>query len=195
MSEMEQLQKCVAALESQNRKIRWVIGGLTLLVLLLAFVTARLWTRDNLALRELTVKDKLGNVVATLASQNSRTCLHLNGRQDTTSVDLCADNRYGSFLNLRNHDPESSASISAGQRVPEGGWMVPGLFIKGAGENTFEVNVSGGGVNVFGDKLEDKAEVVVGKGPDSSAVVLLSGQDKPAVQVLGPDGKIRWTTP
>jgi hypothetical protein len=146
-------------------------------------ITARLWTRDSLALRELTVKDKFGNVVATLASKSFGTCLHLNGRQDTTSIDLCADNRYGSFLDLQNHDPYLEASISAGHNVHEGGRLVPGLFIKGSGENMFGVTVA------------DKAEVVVGKSPDSSAVVLLSGQDKPAVQVLGPDGKIRWTTP
>jgi len=195
MSEIEQLQKCVAALESHNRKIRWVMGGLTLVGLLLVFITARLWTRDSLALRELTVKDEFGNVVATLASKSFGTCLHLNGRQDTTSVDLCADNRYGSFLDLQNHDPYLKASLSAGHNLHEGGRLVPGLFIKGSGENMFGVNVFGGGVDVFGDKLADKTEVVIGKGSDRSAVVLLSGQDKPAVQVLGPDGKIRWTTP
>jgi hypothetical protein len=78
-------------------RIRWVVGGLTLLILFLVLITARLWTRDSLALRQLTVKDELGNVVATLASKNSLTCLHLNGRQDATSVDLCADHSYGRF--------------------------------------------------------------------------------------------------
>jgi hypothetical protein len=183
MSEIEQLQTCVARLESQNRKIRWAVGSLTLLVLLLAFITVRLSTRDTLALRELTVKGELGNVVATLASKNARTCLHLNGRQEATSVDVCADDFYGSFLDLKNHDPYLEASISAGKNVREGGRLVPGLFIKGSGENMFGVNVA------------DGTEVVVGKGPDSSAVVLLSGQDKQAVQLLGPDGKIRWITP
>jgi hypothetical protein len=188
MSEIEQLQTSVAKLESQNCKIKWVVRALTLLVFLLAFITARLWTRDTLVLRELTVKDRFGNVVATLSNKNLATCLHLNGRQDTTSVDLCAGNSYGAFLDLRNHDPILETSISAGHNVPEGGRLVPGLFIKGSGENMF-------GVNVIGVNGVDKTEVVVGKSPDSSAVVLLSGQDKPAVQVLGPDGKIHWTTP
>jgi hypothetical protein len=188
MSEIEQLQKCIADLESQNRKIRRVIGGLAVLLLFLALITARLWTRDALTLRELMVKDRFGNVVATLASKNSSTCLHLNGRQDATSVDLCAGNRYGAFLDLRNQDPVQETSISAGHNIPEGGRMVPGLFIKGPGESMF-------GVNVLGANGIDKTEVVVGKGPDSSAVVLLSEKDKLAVQLLGPDGKIRWTTP
>src|SRR5579871_1239315 len=149
MSEMEQLQKCVARLESHDRKIRWAMGALTLLVLILASITARLWTRDTLALRELTVKDQFGNVVATLANKNSATCLDLYGRQDTTSVDLCADNRYGAFLDLQNRDPILRTSISAGRNVHEGGRMVPSLFIKGSGQNMFGVEVFGGGVDVF----------------------------------------------
>jgi hypothetical protein len=86
------------------------------------------------------------------------------------------------FLDLQNHDPYLGASLSAGKNVREGGRMMPGLYIRGYGENMFGVTVA------------DGTEVLVGKSSDSSAVVLSSKQGRPAVQVLGSDRKIWWAT-
>lgn len=167
-------------LESDNRKMK--LAGLFLIALLIAFVVASFARKDKLELKELTVTDASGAVIARLGGDQHGTCLELSVRSGASRAALCADSFYGSNLDLRNNNPEIKASLSAGRKLYEGGGdLVPGLFIEGDGEKFF-VNVG------------KNAESFFGQTPSTNSLVF-SGSPIPGMQIVDSNGKKVWAAP
>jgi hypothetical protein len=181
-----ELLERVRKLESENRKIKWAVGFLALLLATTTALAVSLHFRRKLDVTELAVRDSHGNVAARLSSGRFETCFELMGYREATNARLCADNRYGSYLSLASQNPEARTLLSAGRDVREGGRFGPGLSIQGGPRRgMFLVDVGS----------EAGTELQVGASTDSNAVVLSTGQDAPSVGILGSDGKVLWTAP
>src|SRR5450755_748898 len=171
------LLKRVARLERENRLMKGAVAVALLLAVAL-FLVPRFESGRRLVVKELVVTDDAGNVVAQLGSSHQRTCLHLEGSAESTKADVCSDNKYGAFLKLSNRNPAGIAYLSAGERVPEGGYMVPGLFIEGeAGKGMLSFHAGG------------ENQLVTGRGVENNAIMLSGGADRPTLSVWGADGK------
>jgi hypothetical protein len=152
------------------------------------FFVARFEIGRRLVVKQLVVTDDAGNVVAQLGSSYQRTCLHLEGSAESTKADLCSDNKYGAFLHLTSQNPAGRAYLSAGERVPEGGYMMPGLIIQGQ---------DGKGMLSFSAGSEEGAEseLVFGRGVEDNSIMLSGGSEQPTLTVWGAGGKALWTAP
>ena len=183
MTDERDLLTRIARLERENRLMKGAIVAAVLLAVTL-FLVPRFENGRRLVVKELVVTDDAGNVVAQLRSSHQRTCLHLEGIAESTKAELCSDNKYGAFLNLTNRSPAGMAYLSAGERVPEGGYMVPGLFIEGeAGKGMLSFHAGG------------ENQLVIGRGVENSAIMLSGGSERPTINVWGADGKALWTAP
>ena len=185
MNDMNELLVRMSKLESENRKMKWVAAGLMMALAILGLlVLHQMKKRDKIEVSELIVKDTSGAVIARLGEDRHGTCLDLTVRSGASKAELCVDKFYGANLDLRNRNPETAASLSAGQKSYEGGdRSVPGLHIEGAnGQNRLSVNVG------------SEAELFLGRSEGDSAVVLSGGQEA-AVRIVGKDGKTAWSVP
>jgi hypothetical protein len=180
------LLRRITRLERENRIIKSAVIAAVLLAVALFFV-ARLENGRRLVAKQLVVTDDAGNIVAQLGTSNRRTCLQLQGRADLTNAELCADKIYGAFLHLTSQNP-GRAYLSAGERVPEGGYMVPGLIIEGeAGKGMLSFNT--------GAQAGAESELVFGRGVEDNSIMLSGSSDRPTIKVWGADGKALWTAP
>jgi hypothetical protein len=173
----------IARLERENR----ITKGMVIAALLIAaalFWLARFEAGRRLVVKQLVVMDDAGNVVAQLGSSHQKVCLQLNGGTDLNKAELCADQKYGASLNLASRNPGGQAHLSAGERVPEGGYMLPGLFIEGE---------TGKGMLSFHAGRE--TELVIGRGVEDQAITLSEGSERPTINVWGAGGKALWTAP
>jgi hypothetical protein len=185
MSEMNELLVRMSKLESENRKMKWVAALLMMALAILGLlVLHRVNKRDKVEVSELIVKDTSGAVIARLGEDGHGTCLDLTVRSGASRAELCVDKFYGANPDLRNRNPETDASLSAGQKLYEGGdRFVPGLHIEGEnGQNRLSVNVG------------SEAELFLGRSEGDNAVVL-SGGHEAAVRIVGKDGKTAWRAP
>lgn len=183
MIEQADLLTRITRLERENRIIKSAVIAAVLLAVAIFFVV-RFENRSRLVVKQLVVTDDAGNVVAQLGSSYQRTCLHLEGSTESTKAELCSDNKYGAFLHLTNRNPAGMAYLSAGERVPEGGYMVPGLFIEGE-EGKGMLSFHAGGEN----------QLVIGRGVENHAIMLSGGPDRSTLSVWGAGGKALWTAP
>jgi hypothetical protein len=173
----------IERLERGNRIMKGAFIAMALLAAALFLVT-RFESGRRLVAEELVITDDAGNVVAKLGSAHHRTCLELDGSAELTKAALCADKTYGAFLNLTSRDPAGRAYLSAGERVPEGGYMVPALLVEGE---------AGKGMLSFHAGTE--TELVFGRGVEENAVMLSGGRDRPTLKVWGAGGKSLWAAP
>ncbi len=180
MEETNSLLVKIARLESESRRVRWVLSGLITMISVLGFLTLHHGTSaGKLTVTELTVKDSSGTVVARLGEGPNGTCLNLTARSLASKAFLCVDNSYGSSLDLGTLNPQASATLSAGRRLYEGGGsLAPGLVIED-GEQTLAVNL---GVD---------PELLLGHSGNDSSVVLSAGS-KPRIRVVASGGKTVW---
>jgi hypothetical protein len=183
MIEESDLLTRIARLERGNRIMKGTVIAITLLAAAL-FLVARFERGRRLVVKELVVTDDAGNVVAQLQASHRRTCLELEGSAELTKAELYADKTYGAFLKLTSRDPAGRAYLSAGERVSEGGYMVPALLIEGE---------AGKGMLSFDAGTE--TELVFGRGVEDNAIMLSGGADRPTLKVWGTGGKSLWVAP
>ncbi len=182
MAETTDLLARIQKLEAENRRIKWA-GLVAALAMLVVLVTSLTRSKGRLEVTDLTVKDAAGTVIAHLGPNRHGTCLELTGRSASRAA-LCVDNSYGSNLNLWNQNPETSASLTAGTRLYEGGGrQVPGLLIKGEGGKYMLA------VNVYAEP-----QLLLGKSEEENSVSLVAGQ-RPGIRVMDPQGKAIWAAP
>lgn len=173
----------IARLERENRITKGAVIAAVLIAAAL-FCLARFEGGRRLVVKQLVVTDDAGNVVAELGLSHQKVCLQLKGGTDLTKAELCADQKYGASLSLASRPPGGRALLSAGERVPEGGYMVSGLFIEGE---------TGKGMLSF--HAGSETELVIGRGVEDHAIMLSEGSDGPTINVWGAGGKALWTAP
>jgi hypothetical protein len=177
----------IERLERANRRIKWALGLYMLLSALFAvFVLLRHPRKENtLEANEFVVTDKAGHVMARLGSSPVGTCLEILGKTKEATATLCAGDESGSELLLTTHHGRSRAFLSAGGKFYEsvGQTVLPGLII---------AEVNGGSISA---SVGTEGKLGLDLVKEQNAVVISVPESKPAISLLGKDGKTLWTAP
>jgi hypothetical protein len=183
VNEQIELTAQVKELRRQNLKTRW-IGGLLIAFLSVLVMFGQIRHAKTVEATQFLLRDSKGIIIARLGQMDSGgTCLTLNAKAHAADAELCVHDDDSSALVLLDNHGDSRVSLSPGfnlyeplKRVP------PGLYI---GEEL--------GKNYLNISLGAETKFVLGHGSNES-VFISAPEDKPAINLIGSDGKKTWST-
>ncbi len=176
-----------AKIEKLSRDVLWtrLVAGAALLCLALAI--AATWRRHpgTLEANEIVLKDRAGNVTATLGKDKfGDTCLALIAKDQVSVANLCVQDNEGSSLDLHNLKSESRATLTPGFSIHEPDASTePALLIDGLMDaNVAAINVGTETSLTMGHNLKD-------------SIRISSSAGMPKITLFGPNGNRVWSTP